>query len=634
MPALVPSAKNDKLFMPNSEVYIFNVPFSIDQKNIIDFSSVSDQTNKMIAYATRTGHPHLHYNNCNIIRKDRSLFIEHGFASPSANDMYNFNYMMFRNDDLENEDNETSNVKWWYAFITNTEYQGKGTSRVDFVIDVWQTFQFDITYRKCMVERSHIPLSQDSFRLWNEPEPLRVLPYGESDNLNTKGSNLWLIKALVIAQSVPDGGIVEDFWHNLNQPHFAYGNTGRTETSFSENSTVLYGLDLEEFHGGSSSTWGGNYSALLDTYNKAFGDHRNDLLYLELIPNFMYQNLNVGIEGGLESGFYGVKSNSPITREVLQYNMSETHLAPTVTGYNYKPRNKKLLSSLCRTFVIYNESGFTAYIRPEDVTISNNSEISIKASGNPLPLSVIKLQTDDLRLKSGSFWYIPYDYKISIAYNENEGATQKIKQLNAGINFALSVGSAVATAGSSIAMGNIANAGIASAFNTSLESGLGSNNINLGRAVDTKTLTSANSANAMLSSSNDVFGSGLSLYQASVETHTAGNSNMNDILQYRNTCMHLHINEIYATKEQLRECDDFLDMYGYARNEILLLSSVMRNRSNWNYIKTINCNLSALCNTDYEIALRTIFNNGVTIWHGFDKLESGYNINDNDNKNT
>lgn len=49
--------------------------------------------------------------------------------------------------------------------------------------------------------------------------------------------------------------------------------------------------------------------------------------------------------------------------------------------------------------------------------------------------------------------------------------------------------------------------------------------------------------------------------------------------------------DVSPTDAQCRYIDDYLDVYGYAINEIGKISTYMKNRSNWNYIQVANCNI-------------------------------------------
>ena len=59
--------------------------------------------------------------------------------------------------------------------------------------------------------------------------------------------------------------------------------------------------------------------------------------------------------------------------------------------------------------------------------------------------------------------------------------------------------------------------------------------------------------------------------------------------------------------------DSFFEAYGYPINKIT--KPLLNSRSSWNYVKTQNCGFSGAIEMSQLSALRTIFNNGVTLWH-------------------
>ena len=65
----------------------------------------------------------------------------------SIGEIYDCNYMMFKNSNFEN--------KWFYAFVDYVEYVNNVTCRVYYTIDVMQTWMFDYTLASCYVEREH-----------------------------------------------------------------------------------------------------------------------------------------------------------------------------------------------------------------------------------------------------------------------------------------------------------------------------------------------------------------------------------------------------------------------------------------------------------------------------------------------
>ena len=54
-------------------------------------------------------------------------------------------------------------------------------------------------------------------------------------------------------------------------------------------------------------------------------------------------------------------------------------------------------------------------------------------------------------------------------------------------------------------------------------------------------------------------------------------------------------------------------MYGYKVNDVKTPN--ITGRTNWNYVKTIGCNIVGDVPQDDMQKIKDIFNNGVTLWH-------------------
>ena len=59
--------------------------------------------------------------------------------------------------------------------------------------------------------------------------------------------------------------------------------------------------------------------------------------------------------------------------------------------------------------------------------------------------------------------------------------------------------------------------------------------------------------------------------------------------------------------------DDFFSMYGYKINKVK--EPNLTGRQNWNYIKTVNSNITGNIPQKDLAEIKSIFNNGVTLWH-------------------
>lgn len=70
----------------------------------------------------------------------------------------------------------------------------------------------------------------------------------------------------------------------------------------------------------------------------------------------------------------------------------------------------------------------------------------------------------------------------------------------------------------------------------------------------------------------------------------------------------------YCIKREFAErIDKYFDMYGYKTNIVKVPN--LNNRPNWNYVKTINCNIAGFIPQADLIAIKQFFDNGITLWH-------------------
>lgn len=70
----------------------------------------------------------------------------------------------------------------------------------------------------------------------------------------------------------------------------------------------------------------------------------------------------------------------------------------------------------------------------------------------------------------------------------------------------------------------------------------------------------------------------------------------------------------YSIKRQFAErIDSYFDMFGYKTNKVKLPN--VTGRPNWNYVKTIGLNITGNIPQEDLQTIKSIFDNGVTIWH-------------------
>jgi len=141
---------------PKTNIKLLQVPFELDNKNQLTFSNIQAQTNYFLSLEN------LEEENCYYQRKDNILrFPDH------IDNIINYNYVMYQNENYTN--------KWFYAFITNMKYISDSMTEITIKTDVFQTWQFDLIYKKMFVEREHV--NNDTIGLHTVPENLETGEY-------------------------------------------------------------------------------------------------------------------------------------------------------------------------------------------------------------------------------------------------------------------------------------------------------------------------------------------------------------------------------------------------------------------------------------------------------------------------
>ena len=122
---------------PQTYVYLLKVPLEIDNINQLTFANKQAQFNYFNSL------PKIAVDNFTYQRKDGTIRYGANF-----DDLIGYNYCMYRNDAYSD--------RWFYAFITSTEYLNDSVTAISIKTDVWQTWQFDLQFKRTFVEREHV----------------------------------------------------------------------------------------------------------------------------------------------------------------------------------------------------------------------------------------------------------------------------------------------------------------------------------------------------------------------------------------------------------------------------------------------------------------------------------------------
>ena len=152
---------------PDTEIILLKVPLELDNKNQLTFSNSTAQYNYFYNC------PKIIADNCTYQRKDSIVrFPAH------IDSILEYNYCMYQNEYYSN--------KWFYCFITDKKYINDNMTELTIKTDVFQTWQFDLTYKRCFVEREHV--NDDTIGLHTVPEQLEIGDYVQN-SVSTFGFN-------------------------------------------------------------------------------------------------------------------------------------------------------------------------------------------------------------------------------------------------------------------------------------------------------------------------------------------------------------------------------------------------------------------------------------------------------------
>lgn len=134
---------------PQGQVYLCKTPLENDYKNQLTFANLTTQLTYFNSTIQKT------FDNYTYVKKDNIIKV-----GCNIDEIINCNYLFYKNTGFTD--------KYYFCFITNMEYINENCTAISIQTDVFQTWQFDITYKSCFVEREHV--SDDSIGLHTIPE--------------------------------------------------------------------------------------------------------------------------------------------------------------------------------------------------------------------------------------------------------------------------------------------------------------------------------------------------------------------------------------------------------------------------------------------------------------------------------
>ena len=515
------------MITPNSKFIVLKSPIELDNLNQLTFANKTSQYNYFHNLTKRE------YDEVSFVRKDNIVVVETDEYF-TYDDLLTYNYCMYQNTSYGD--------KWFYAFIEDCNYLNDGACELKIKTDVYQSWQFDITWKQTFIEREHIAKSSDVIGANLVSENVETGEYISNEMVVDSLAGVGGYSYILASTSEPITGEAKDTISGSRMYNGIY--TGCCYYRFDTSSPLNTILEIFA------------QSGKLDSIVGIF------MAPKVLAPFSQTSTFPNEVE----------ESDSPYTKVIQITRIS------TLDGYT--PRNKKLLS--VGQQVIYE---WEKFVTDNNTCVFNlNGVLNPGCSCNLVPYNYNSTNLNQVRdetktLTLGKFPVCSFQndmYTNWLTQNSINvlGQTITTDDLNVGGSIISSAIGAM-TAGAS---GNMAGIGL------SLAQGFqGITNALIQKKQHNMI---SPSVSGQLNSGDVVFATG-----------------KNDVYFYK----------MSVRREFAERIDSYFDMYGYATNKLKLPN--LNNRSNWNFIKTINCNiLGDIPQKDIE-EIKAMFNNGLTLWH-------------------
>lgn len=574
---------------PDGQLYIGNVKWGNDYKHIMLFNSETDRNNFFIKDSdtkfTKIKSNVIYYPKDGIIKVDKRL-----------KEVEKYNYIFYKND-------SAISTMWICAFIIESDFAAPDTTLLSIEVDAFQTFWYSAKKFTSFILRATVDPSTDTVGRWLEPESVSAGDELRLRNIDTleKESDwepLWVMHCASYYNDEKGQYEYTGVATNDNTYNNTYGEYGRYIKKYGTINKLLkqYGRktitdainDLKENIEKQAENDADNASFLLDLLNSflssgtsissynsilslhssfslaEYEDHRDELVGLYAIPSWAEGN--------------HVWATNEVTEKSGDLGMRASNMAAVnSSGNHYTPRNKKMLTSAYKNYILYSYNGTLLVYKPE--AFSDSAKYTLRA----IPMGTSKYYVDikNYNIPDKAHKAISYSSERRVGYDSNTGLNKTINVLSGMASTvkggaSLVTGAATGNAGAIFGGAEMTIGGITNLFTslTAKEGGFGSN----GEIMDI--------------------------------------SDGNAVLRW---------GDVSPTYNQCQTIDEYFDVYGYTINRHYSVINTnnpihITSRPYWNYIQTKNFQISIKGGKKYENIIKNAMDSGVTFWHKYDNF--------------
>lgn len=448
--------------------------------------------------------------------------------------------------------------KDYYIFITETEWLSNRTVVLHYEYDYFQTYCYQMDFKKSMIEREHV--KDDTFGKWLNDEGFDTGERIVQSVVNLNGGS----SDRVFCLSIRDTRDVLSTGSNSKTPLPQL----TTFNTYERSATIVAIQDASELSwilnqvakANRLSAVSGLYtvpSSTLALYNKAtcYDWDTGDAVGYYLTAGSSTAFINAVVKPSNIDG-YTPKNNKCFLYPYCYVNISNSNGGNLIGRFEYS-KNKNQVEISYRQFII---EGIPSYLW---LTNYNGFDKNL-----------------DNTLTTNDHVQIPWTADSYATYSASNKYTMINDRRQHQIDYAYNTGK---VAISSIFSGDFMGAITSTADNTM------------------QLFSYENNLNATI---NDIKNT-----PPSMQGTFCGNANnlIGDI--------GFKAELVTISAENIKTIDEYFTMYGYKVNHIEDISSVMTTRQNWNYVKTVGANIVGNCPLDAINTVKQMFNNGTTLWH-------------------
>lgn len=445
--------------------------------------------------------------------------------------------------------------KYYYCFITNMEYVNENATRITIETDVYQTYMFDIVKKACFVEREHV----------------------NDDTIGVNTTHEGIDTGEFIVNEV------EYFDELASTSHVVIGMSKLPE-ELETSSTNL--LNAKQYNGIYSGLYylvfftfadASKFLAIMDVEGRA-----ENVYSVFMVPGSLFNKTGTWTTFSKTLSIIG--ETITVSYEFLPQTTGATVMATETVTINstlngYTPKNNKMFTKEFNYMNVTNNGGGNVEMAYEDF-LNNSPKFHIL--GSVCPGCSIKLIPDDYKKYDTTSYpnYTNYlfDYGLTGAkyptcsWNSDSYTNWLTQQ---GVDHTFGQLGDVATLGVLMASGN--------------PMGVALGGVSIIKDVLTENLKRETSP-----------------------IQAKGNVNCGDVT-YSATMTCFAVYQMSCRYEFAKRIDDYFSMFGYKVNDVKIPNTT--GRTNWNYVKTIDCNFEGDIPQMYLNKIKEIFNNGITLWH-------------------